>query len=199
MWMLFSLQDRPEGRWASFSVHWGPLLVSLALTLTLPSSLAAWFVRGHAGSSSSDGGEAGFVLKRVLRVYEWGVRRAPRHGWLTMMACALILVAGILIYRQLETDFLPEFDEGGFVMDYTTLPGTSLAETARILDQAEKLIAANPDVQGHSRRLGTQLGPFITEPYIGDHLIKLKAHRKHTAEEVLDGMRHLFNRRFPMV
>jgi CzcA family heavy metal efflux pump len=175
------------------------LLVSLVLALTLTPSLAAWFVRGHTGSSSSDGGEAGFILKRVLRVYEWVVRRALRHGWLTMLACALILFTGILIYRQLETDFLPQFDEGGFVMDYTALPGTSLAETARVLDQAEKLIASNPDVQGYSRRLGTQLGPFITEPYVGDYLIKLKAHRKHTTEEVLDGMRHLFNRRFPMI
>jgi multidrug efflux pump subunit AcrB len=143
--------------------------------------------------------EAGFVLRPVLRIYEASVRRALRHPWLTLLMCGLIFVASIFIFRQLETDFLPYFDEGGFVMDYTALPGTSLAETARILDEAEQSIRTNADVEGYSRRLGTQLGPFITEPNVGDYLIKLKAHRTHTTEQVLDAMRHDFNQRFPMV
>ncbi|HZI33854.1 MAG TPA: efflux RND transporter permease subunit, partial [Candidatus Binatia bacterium] len=41
--------------------------------------------------------------------------------------------------------------------------------------------------------------PFITEPYVGDFLIKLKANRKHSTDEVLAEMRHDFNRRFPMI
>ena len=84
-------------------------------------------------------------------------------------------------------------------MDFTAQPGTSLAETSRVLDEAEKSIRTNADVEGYSRRLGTQLGPFITEPYVGDYLIKLKANRKHSTEEVLAEMRHDFNQRFPMV
>ncbi|HEV2436321.1 MAG TPA: efflux RND transporter permease subunit [Verrucomicrobiae bacterium] len=194
------------------------LLVSLALALTLTPSLAAWLIRGRslgapaslpastdaaradspAGSRRSQE-EAGFVLRPVLRIYEAAVRWALRHAWLTLLACGLVFAASIFIFRQLETGFLPDFDEGGFVMDYTAIPGTSLAETARILDEAEQSIRTNADVEGYSRRLGTQLGPFITEPYIGDYLIKLKANRKHTTEQVLDAMRHDFNRRFPAV
>lgn len=174
------------------------LLVSLALAITLTPSLAAWLIRGRTKAAST-GEEAGFVLKPMLRIYESAVRWALRHAWLTLLACGLILVASIFIFRQLETNFLPDFDEGGFVMDYTAQPGTSLAETARVLDEAEQSIRTNADVAGYSRRLGTQLGPFITEPYIGDYLIKLKASRTLTTEEVLDSMRHDFNRRFPMV
>ena len=186
------------------------LLVSLALALTLTPSLAAWLIRGRRGGDASSPSpsatgasqppdEAGFVLRPVLRIYEAAVRWALRHAWLTLLACAAIFVASIFIFRQLETDFLPNFDEGGFVMDYTALPGTSLAETARVLDEAEQSIRTNADVEGYSRRLGTQLGPFITEPNIGDYLIKLKANRKHTTEQVLDAMRHDFNQRFPTV
>ena len=179
------------------------LLVSLILALTLTPSLAAWLIRGR-GASGTGGtpvppDEAGFVLRPVLRIYEISVRWSLRHAWLTMMACAVILAAGVLIFRQLETGFLPDFDEGGFVMDFTATPGTSLAETSRVLDEAEQSIRTNADVEGYSRRLGTQLGPFITEPYMGDYLIKLKAKRKHTTEQVLDQMRHDFNQRFPMV
>jgi CzcA family heavy metal efflux pump len=174
------------------------LLVSLALAVTLTPSLAAWLIRGRTKSAGT-GEEAGFVLRPVLRIYEAAVRWALRHAWLTLLACGILAVASVFIYRQLETDFLPNFDEGGFVMDYVAKPGTSLAETSRVLDEAEKSIKANPDVQGYSRRLGTQLGPFITEPYVGDYLIKLKANRTHTTEQVLDAMRQDFNRRFPMI
>ncbi len=190
------------------------LLVSLILALTLTPSLAAWLIRGQprapasapaggedspAGSRRSQPDEAGFVLRPVLRIYEATARWALRHSGLTLLACGLILLSSVFIFRQLTTGFLPAFDEGGFVMDYTARPGTSLAETARVLDQAEQSIRTNPDVEGYSRRLGTQLGPFITEPYVGDYLIKLKADRKHSTEQVLDEMRHDFNRRFPSI
>ncbi|HEY1662303.1 MAG TPA: efflux RND transporter permease subunit [Verrucomicrobiae bacterium] len=174
------------------------LLVSLALAMTLTPSLAAWLIRGRHKSVSA-GEEAGFVLRPMLRIYEAAIRWALRHAWLTLLACGVVLVASIFIFRQLETGFLPDFDEGGFVMDYQAPSGTSLAETSRILDATEQSIRTNADVEGYSRRLGTQLGPFITEPYVGDYLIKLKANRKHSTEEVLDGMRQDYNRRFPMM
>ncbi|MGA3268736.1 MAG: efflux RND transporter permease subunit [Verrucomicrobiota bacterium] len=174
------------------------LLVSLVLAITLTPSLAAWLIRGRTISAST-GTEAGFLLKRVLRIYESAVRWSLHNAGLTLLGCALILVAGMWIYRQLETGFLPDFDEGGFVMDFTAVSGTSLAETSRVLDEAEKSIRTNANVESYSRRLGTQLGPFITEPYMGDYLIKLKAVRKVSTDEVLDQMRHDFNQRFPMV
>ncbi|HEY3761616.1 MAG TPA: efflux RND transporter permease subunit [Verrucomicrobiae bacterium] len=178
------------------------LLVSLVLAVTLTPSLAAWLINDRKNKKTGESSfkdEGGFLLKRVLHVYEVSVRWALRNPWLTLTACALIFVSGIFIYRQLETDFLPNFDEGGFVMDFTAAPGTSLVETSRILDAAEKSITSNPDIEGYSRRLGTQLGPFITEPYIGDYLIKLKANRRHSTEEVIDMLRHDFNQRFPQV
>ncbi len=174
------------------------LLVSLLLAVTVSPSLAAWLIRGRTTSAAS-GEEAGFLLRRVLRIYEWLVRAALRNAGLVLLGCALVFVVGVLIYQQLATGFLPNFDEGGFVMDFTAIPGTSLAETSRVLDEAEKSISTNEDVEGYSRRLGDQLGPFITEPYQGDYLIKLKAKRKHSTDEVLALMRHDFNQRFPQV
>lgn len=175
------------------------LLVSLVLALTLTPSLAAWLIRGRRVGDASSSEEAGFILRPLLWVYEVSVRWALRHAWLTLLACGLVLVANVLVYRQLETGFLPEFDEGGFVMDFNAEPGTSLAEASRVLDEAEQSIRTNADVESYSRRLGAQLGPFITEPYRGDYLIKLKTSRKHSTEEVLAAMRHDFNRRFPMI
>jgi CzcA family heavy metal efflux pump len=178
------------------------LLASLVLALTLTPSLAAWFIRdrekmehGHAPA----GLEGGVILTRVIWIYERAVRRALRRRWLTLLACGLVFAAGIFVYRQLESDFLPDFDEGGFVIDYWAPPGTSLTETSRILNEAEAILRANPDVESYSRRLGAELGMFITEPYVGDFAVKLKANRKHTTEEVIAELRHEFSERFPMV
>jgi CzcA family heavy metal efflux pump len=100
-----------------------------------------------------------------------------------------LIVSIVLIYPQLETGFLPEMDEGSIVFDYWTPPGTSLQETDRILQQVEKIIVNDPDVQAYSRRTGTQMGFFITEPNTGDYLIQLKKDRSKTTDEVISDLR----------
>jgi CzcA family heavy metal efflux pump len=168
------------------------LLTSLVLAITLTPSLAGWFVRDREKRAGGQA-EGGFLLTRVIRVYERSVRLALRHRWLTMLGCGMIAVLGVFIYQNLESDFLPDFDEGGFVIDYWAPPGTSLTETSHILDESETILGANPDVESYSRRLGTELGMFITEPYRGDFAVK------HTTEEVIAQLRHKFAEQFPMM
>jgi len=125
-------------------------------------------------------------------------RVAPRGRWITWamrkpaISLAFLLVIGILAFlasRQLETGFLPEMDEGSIVLDYTSPPGTSLEETDRMLREAEKTLALVPEIETYSRRLGTQMGFFITEPNNGDHLIQLKKDRTRSTMEVIDDIR----------
>jgi len=93
------------------------------------------------------------------------------------------------ILPKLETGFLPEMDEGSIVLDYVSPPGTSLDETDRMLREVEKIIVRIPEVQAYSRRTGTQMGFFITEPNTGDYLIQLKQKRERTTEEVISDIR----------
>jgi len=102
---------------------------------------------------------------------------------------AALITAIVLILPRLETGFLPEMDEGSLVMDYTSPPGTSLEETDRMLREAEKIITKVPEVQAYSRRTGTQMGFFITEPNTGDYLIQLKKTRTRTSNEVINEIR----------
>src|SRR5262249_35600866 len=69
-------------------------------------------------------------------------------------------------------------------------PGTSLTETDQTLDGVEKIIMSLPDVAHYSRRTGTQLGFFVTEPNTGDYVIQLKPRRQRRAiDEVIDDLR----------
>ncbi|HEY5480044.1 MAG TPA: efflux RND transporter permease subunit, partial [Verrucomicrobiae bacterium] len=176
------------------------LLTSLALAITLTPSLAAWFIRdreklehGHAPKSD----EGGFLLRRVLRLYEVAMRATLRHRWLTLGACGLVLLFGVGIYQRLESEFLPVMDEGAFVIDYIAPPGTSLAETHRQLLLAEQVLIATPDVESFSRRTGARLALSIAEPNTGDFLVKLKPNRKRKTEEVISELRAKFNATLP--
>ncbi|KAA9038640.1 efflux RND transporter permease subunit [Ginsengibacter hankyongi] len=109
--------------------------------------------------------------------------------WISFILVAGLIAAIVLILPQLQTGFLPEMDEGSIVMDYASIPGTSLTETDKELRTIEKIIIADPEVEAYSRRTGTQMGFFITEPNTGDYLIQLKKNRKKTTDQVIEELR----------
>ena len=100
-----------------------------------------------------------------------------------------IIALTLFILPKLPSGFLPDMDEGSIVLDFKSTPGTSLEETDRMLQQVDNILQENPDVQKFSRRLGTQMGFFITEPNYGDYLIQLKAKRSKSTMDVADDIR----------
>ncbi len=180
-----------------------PLALTLAMAL-ITSFLLAWLWVPVAlgrfalspGRRGSDGAEPG--KRRPLSVVGDFLSRC--YDGLAGFLLGRPLVAAVLIlgliaaaaygYRHIGTDFLPSMDEGSIILDYWTPPGTSLTDTDRMLREAEKIIQSLPDVQSYSRRTGTQLGFFITEPNSGDYVIKLKPRgRRRPIDEVIDDLR----------
>ncbi|WP_216680651.1 efflux RND transporter permease subunit [Hymenobacter siberiensis] len=117
------------------------------------------------------------------------VKAVIRHPAYSIIGILVLIGSMVLIIPRLATGFLPDMDEGAIVLDYNSPPGTSIEETDRMLRQAEKLIVRVPEVASYSRRTGTQMGFFITEPNRGDYLIRLKTNRKRTTEEVISDIR----------
>jgi len=175
------------------------LLTSLVLAVTLTPSLAAAFMRPSRRKSPTAEAEHGRVLRLMVRLYELAVRPALRHAWLTLGLCCLLVLAGVVIYGHLDSEFLPPMDEGGFVIDYFTPPGTSLAETDRQLIQAEEILRATPEVESYSRRTGARLALAIAEPNTGDFLVKLRPDRQRSTDDVIGGLRARFNSEIPGV
>jgi CzcA family heavy metal efflux pump len=112
-----------------------------------------------------------------------------RRPWLSLIIMGALGWSIWFILPQLETGFLPEMDEGSIVLDYNSPPGTTLQETDRILREVEKVIVATPEVEAYSRRTGTEMGFFITEPNRGDYLIQLKKDREKSTEDVISDLR----------
>jgi multidrug efflux pump subunit AcrB len=108
----------------------------------------------------------------------------------------LILLAYILL-PKLPSGFLPEMDEGSIVLDYSSPPGTSLEDTDKMLQYVDSVLNTIPEVESFSRRTGTQMGFFITEPNRGDYLIQLKKKRSRTTDEVSNEIRNKIETALP--
>ena len=178
------------------------LLTSLLLAITLTPSLAAWLIRDHdhlEHGHSPKHDEGGPVLRVLIRIYEFAVRRALRFRWLVLLLCFGLMGLGGFLFQKLESDFLPAMDEGGFVIDYHAPWGTSLGETSRQLLQAEDLIRSVPEVESYSRRTGARLALALAEPNTGDFLVKLKKKRKRSADDIIAELRTKFKTAVPGV
>jgi CzcA family heavy metal efflux pump len=165
------------------------LLTSLVLAVTLTPTLGSMLIRGRQGPAQDELEQGGPVLRRFIGGYEWVLRHALRHLGLSTACMSLVVATGAFLYSRLESDFLPAQDEGAFVLDYFSRPGTSLAETDRMLRHVEEILRSTPEVESYSRRTGARLALAIAEPNTGDFLVKLRPSRQRSTEDVVDELR----------
>lgn len=136
--------------------------------------------------------------EKVHKVHQqqW-IRFFIEKPYISLIFAAILIVGIIFIMPRLKTGFLPDMDEGSIVLDYNSPSGTSLEETNRMLNEVDKILEKIPEVKAYSRRTGTQMGFFITEPNRGDYLIELKKNRHKTTEEVSDEIRKKIEHTLP--
>ena len=165
------------------------VLISLGLALELIPLLArfAYRHRKHDETAAPKRPRG----ERLERIYARSLATVMRRPLLAILGVAALAVLGVLLYLRMPSGFLPEMDEGGFVIDYLTPPGTALEESDRLIRKAEAQVAATPEVSSFSRRTGSELGLFATQQNKGDILVRLKprGQRKRTAEEVIEDLR----------
>ena len=182
------------------------VLVSLVLALTIIPLLAERYLteadtdrdevlaeeqpavtHSHRGLLAGIGDKIDAVSDR----YERALGSVLHHTRWMLVAGLVLVVAGLVVHRFVGTGFLPEMDEGAFVLDYWTPGGTALAETDRQVHLAELILAKTPEITGTSRRTGAELGLFATEQNRGDVVARLKpeSQRSRSIFEVMDEVR----------
>jgi multidrug efflux pump subunit AcrB len=185
------------------------LLVSLFLAMTWTPTLSQYLLRNRrkgedaAEEKSGTTGDidsaallaveeshlSGF-FGRIVNFYTSFMQRVLRRPLLLVGSSVAIILLTYICYHFLETGLLPEMDEGGFILDYYTPPGSSLTESDRILQQIEQILKDTPEVENTSRRTGLQLGlAAVTEANRGDYTVRLKTKRKRGIDEVMNDVR----------
>ncbi|HZV85985.1 MAG TPA: efflux RND transporter permease subunit [Candidatus Binatus sp.] len=180
------------------------LFTSLLLALSWTPALSQFFVRRKDSAAPATGSDevdmsallsaeeahlSGF-FGRIVDFYGRVMQSVLKRPWILAVSSVIIVALSGVCYYFLETGLLPEMDEGGFILDYFTPPGSSLAESDRILLHIEEILKSTPEVENTSRRTGLQLGlASVTEANNGDFTVRLKSHRKRGFEEISSDIR----------
>jgi len=132
---------------------------TIAISLTLSFILAIVFIPimalhffGKNSGPVQDALKDGF-LQRTYKIILTATLKRPG-----IIALISILMAGaaVVMFFRLPTSFLPVWDEGTFIMDMDSAPGTSLEEMGRIVDGVEKVIRSIPEIKTYSRQTGDE-------------------------------------------
>jgi multidrug efflux pump subunit AcrB len=163
------------------------IALSVAVALSLPvalgvlPSLAARFLKPVHRASAG---------QRVAEAYAGLLGKALARPRVVLLAGVVAVVLGGFLGSRLPTDFLPEADEGGYVVDYFAPVGASLADADALAGKLEGVLRDTPEVAAFSRRLGTELGPPVaTLPSRGDIAVRLKDKRDRAVDELIDEQR----------
>ena len=139
------------------------IAISAFNALTLSPALSALFLRGEEARPR----QLDFLhIRLVSRVFAafihgadalvtWTASTYARIIHVALQLRYLLLVlffaglgATVLVYRHVPTGFIPQEDQGYFMVIVQAPPGSSLAYTTALADRGAAIIAQNPDVCG---------------------------------------------------
>jgi CzcA family heavy metal efflux pump len=175
------------------------VLVSLVLACSIIPLLSERYLTARDAEHAAPAGTP-TALDRLGRAIDTLSDRYSRalgvvlaHPRRVAVVAIALTVAGFGAYRAAETGFLPEMDEGAFVLDYWAPGGTALSETDRQLRVIDGILGRIPEVAGTSRRTGAELGLFATLQNRGDYAVRLtpEGQRGRSIFEVIDEVRRL--------
>ncbi|MEW6037177.1 MAG: CusA/CzcA family heavy metal efflux RND transporter [Pseudomonadota bacterium] len=133
------------------------IAVSAVLAVTLIPALLSFFIRGRIVPERRN------PVSRFLQALYAPVLRAALRHWAPLVVLALLLMASIAVpFQRMGTEFMPPLYEGTILYMPTTLPGISVTEAGRLLQEMDRKLMAFPEVEhvfGKSGRAETSTDP----------------------------------------
>jgi copper/silver efflux system protein len=112
------------------------------LSITLVPVMMGLFIRGGVKPESANP-----VNRLLIRIYRPVIELVLRYRWQTIVVAALVLLATILPWSHLGSEFMPPLNEGS-IMDMPSLfPGVGTEQAKLILEQRDAALARIPEVQ----------------------------------------------------
>ncbi len=136
--------------------------LSLVNSLTLCPALCALFMTPH--EMEGNGKKTSFSSRfhrafeasfnSLVGKYIKGVSFFLRRKWLVGSAFVLACIALAFLLKTTKTGLVPNEDQGNVFVNVSTAPGSSKAETNRIMEQIEERISSLPQVENYAKIAG---------------------------------------------
>ncbi len=124
------------------------VLASLVVALTVTPALSLIFLPQRTSEREPP------VLHWTRRRYEALLRRVVEAPRLAILGAGVLTAAGLALFPFFGATFLPELQEGHFLVHMTAMPGTSIDESLRMGARVTGALAALPIVRSVAQRVG---------------------------------------------
>ncbi len=159
---------------------------SLVLALTVVPVVAAWILRPKAPGKEEDV----WIVRRLKAVYAPLLDACLRHPGRVQLVSAALAVAALVLGLRVGSDFMPQLDEGAFLLQTMLPPEASLEEVDRANHRVEDVLRAFPEVEDVVRRTGRAERTEDPMPHtVSDVLVVLKPERSRSLDALEDAMR----------
>jgi len=181
------------------------ILVSGLVSLTLTPMLASRLLKGADIRRSALHEEAGAVRQRgfwgftegiysrVIRAYEWTLKKALAHSFVTIMVSLVLAAVTVQLFRIVPKGFIPTGDTGLLFGNTEGAQGISLDDMIRHQNVITEIIKRDPNVQSYASTVGA--GGRNSSGNNGTIFIGLKPlNQRVSADEVVEELRPKLNR-----
>jgi Cu(I)/Ag(I) efflux system membrane protein CusA/SilA len=101
----------------------------------------------------------------MMKIYHPVVVFALNNKTLTICLAILAMLLTVPVYFKLGSEFMPPLDEGALLYMPSTLPGISVTEATRVLEEQDRIICAFPEVESVFGKAGRAESSTDPAPY----------------------------------
>lgn len=177
------------------------IIISAVNALTLSPALAALFLKNKHTADGHEAPKKGFVEKfyagfnggfnYMTTRYVGALKILIRNKWISMIGLAIIVVATVYLVNRTKTGFIPTEDQGFVAIAVSTPSGTSLANTSKIINQAEKELRALPSARFVMALSGFNFLTLSNSPSAGQIFLLLKPNKERGAVKNIDDIQNI--------
>jgi len=162
------------------------MAAALLLAVTLVPTAAGAFLKPPRAGEHEDVALLRAIKRWYAPVLERCLNRPGRVALLTLLVSVPTIVMGI----RIGSDFMPELDEGAFLLQTVLPPEASLEEVDRLNHRVEDILREVPEVDDVVRRTGRAERTEDPMPHtVSDVLVALKPDRDRDLEAIEEDMR----------
>lgn len=159
---------------------------SLILALALVPVLASVMLRPRAGGRPDDV----LAIRWIKRVHAPLLDACMRRAGLVRLVSLGLTVPALALAFAIGTDFMPNLDEGAFLLQTLLPPEASLEEVDRLNHRVEDVLREFPEVEDVVRRTGRAEQTEDPMPHtLSDVLVVLRRDRRRSLETLEAAMR----------
>ncbi len=100
----------------------------------------------------------------IIQYYESILRFFLKNVWLFFILLGSILYGGYAVYQNSQSQFLPDLDEGSFLLMPTSMPHSGMEENMRNMRLLDMVVTAIPEIETVVGKLGRVESPLDPAP-----------------------------------